>query len=323
MRKLLYIVSLMTLASVFAGCEKAPIQPPYVSSEAKTAVGKALVEKADVIGCLYSDEEKTITDGLTYTFVHYLGKDGAPMRIWFLKAETAKANISFDQTWAGENFQTRMEPLSEMIARVDSAQNYVWAAINSDFGSDAQKGPQGIFHHKGVCYKSTFNVLSTNPDRPRCFWYMKPDGTIDMADQSDYKAIAASETIVEASAGGPLLIDHGVIVNIPTPQADGLTDRHPRTALGVEDDGTTLWMMVADGRRYTWSNGLQYPAMCSIMQALGCYNMMNLDGGGSSEMLVKSAEPSKKYDIINWLNDGGGVERSLATGLYVATKNVQ
>lgn len=319
MKTLSYFISLLALATVLTGCEKKPIQPPYEKGTATTQVGKALMEKTDIIGCLYTDEQKTITDGLTYTFVHFLGKDGAPMRIWFLKAETAKAGISFDQTWAGEAFQSEMEPLSKIIGRIDTENNYVWAAINSDFGSDAQRGPQGIFHHNGICYKNTFNVLSTNPDRPRCFWYMTPDGKIDMADQADYSAIAGTKQIVEASAGGPLLIDHGAIINIPE-QSDGLTDRHPRTALGVEKDGTTVWMMIADGRRYTWSNGLQYPAMCTIMQAVGCYNMMNLDGGGSSEMILKSVDPSKKYEIVNWTNDNGGTERNLATALYIATK---
>lgn len=318
MKSIKYIVSLLALSAVAIGCEEKPIQPPYESQEPTTEVGKAIMEKTDIIGCLYSDEQKTITEGLTLTHLHYLGADGAPMRIWFIKAETAKANISFNQTWGGEAFQSEMEPLSKMIGRIDTEQNYVWAAINSDFGSDAQRGPQGIFHHNGICYKNTFNVLSTNPSRPRCFWYMTEDGKIDMADQSDYEAISKSVSIVEASAGSPLLLDHGVTINIPE-QADGLTDRHPRTAFGVEEDGTTLWMMVADGRRYTWSNGLQYPDMSRLMQAVGCYSMMNLDGGGSSEMIVKSSDSASKYQILNWTNDNGGTERNLATCLYIST----
>ena len=317
MKKLTYIISALALASALTGCQEKAIQPEYVKGEAKTEIGKALLEDTDLVGSLFEDTENIITDGLTYTFVHYLGNDGAPMRIWFLKADLTKSNISLDQTWAGETFENGVEPMSVMLARVDNDNNYIWAATNSDFGT--QRGPQGIFHHEGICYKNSFNVLSTNPDRPRCFWYMTEEKVVDMADQADYSTIAESGVIYEASAGGPLLIDHGVIINIPE-QSDGLTDRHPRTAMGVDKNGTTIWLMVADGRRYTWSNGLQYPAMCSIMQAIGCHSMMNLDGGGSSEMLVKNASAESKYKVLNWTNDNGGEERDLATCIYFATK---
>lgn len=307
-------------AILMVSCQENEVQPEYVGNEAKTAVGKALVEKTTQIASLYSDEETVITEGLTLTAVSYLGMDGCPMRIWFLKAELSNDNICLDQMWAGEGFRTTGSALTDMAKKEDSENHFVWAATNSDFGSDAQKGPQGIFHHNGKCYKGTFNVLTSSPERPRCFFYMTPDKKVRMADQADYDDVVANvPDIVEAGAGGPLLISNGVVQNIPY-QVDGLSDRHPRTCIGVGKDGTTVWVMLADGRRYTWSNGLQFPAMCEIMSAVGCHDLMNLDGGGSSEMIVRAAKDSKDFKVINWTNDNGGEERILYTGIQFVTK---
>lgn len=310
------LIALAVLA--LAGCQKKAIQPEYTKGEATTTVGKALMEKTDLIATLHEDTETVITDGLTLTFVNYLGADGCPMRMWFLRADLAKSNITLDQMWAGESFQSCGSKLTEMAIKEDKPDHFVWAVTNSDFGSDAQQGPQGIFHHKGYCYKSTFNVLSSDPERPRCFFYMTKDETVAMADQADYKDVVKNvPDIVEAGAGGPLLISNGVVQTIT--HTGDLTDRHPRTCMGVEKGGKVVWLMVADGRRYTWSNGLQYPAMCSIMSAIGCHDLMNLDGGGSSEMAIRTSPSEQKFKVLNWPNDNGGEERTLYTGIQIVT----
>lgn len=317
MKSLKYIIA---ASLALAACQEKPVQPDYVNNEPKTEVAKTLIEKTDMIAALYSDSETVITDGLTMTALSYLGMDGCPMRIWFLRADLSKPNLCLDQVYAGDVFQSAGSKLTEMAKKADSPDHFVWAATNSDFGSEAQKGPQGIFHHEGKCYKSTFNVLASSPNRPRCFFYMTPDKKIRMADKADYeKVVSENPDIVEAGSGGPLLIIDGVSQNIPS-QKDGLTDRHPRTCMGVEKNGTTVWMMVADGRRYTWSNGLYYNDMCKIMSALGCHNMMNLDGGGSSEMIVRASKDKNEYNVINWTNDNGGEERTLYTGILFVTK---
>lgn len=308
-------MSLLFLSS----CQDKALQPEYVRGEPATQVGAAIMERTGLVASLYYDTQTEIVDGLTLSTIGYLGMDGYPMKMWFLKADLTKDNISLDQVWALDSFGSGAETLTSMANKVDSEDNYVLCAINSDFGTG--RGPQGIFHHEGICYKSTFDVLGSNPDRPRCFFYLTSDKKLYMADASRYDEIKASvPDIVEASAGSPLLIDDGMIISIPD-QSDELTNRHPRTCIGVEKDHTTVWMMVADGRRYSWSNGLQYPELSQIMAAVGCHYMMNLDGGGSSEMIVRNRDESAgKFSILNWTNDRGGAERELSTAILIVTK---
>jgi hypothetical protein len=96
--------------------------------------------------------------------------------------------------------------------------------------------------------------------------------------------------------GGPQLIDGGR-VSIE-PQADGLIHaddpsffygwgirRNPRTMIGTDRQGRLLLVEV-DGRNATHSQGLSIPEAGELMRSLGAVEAMNLDGGGSSAMVV-------------------------------------
>ncbi|MFQ3192457.1 MAG: exopolysaccharide biosynthesis protein [Paraglaciecola sp.] len=61
--------------------------------------------------------------------------------------------------------------------------------------------------------------------------------------------------------------------------------RHPRTAVGLSIDGA-LYVVVIYGREPLRSMGASVPEMANIMRSLGAVNALNLDGGGSSVMVV-------------------------------------
>lgn len=114
MKSLKYIIA---ASLALAACQEKSIQPDYVNNEPKTEVAKTLIEKTDMIAALYSDSETVITDGLTMTALSYLGMDGCPMRIWFLKADLTKPNLCLDQAYAGDVFQSVGSTLTEMAKK--------------------------------------------------------------------------------------------------------------------------------------------------------------------------------------------------------------
>ena len=61
--------------------------------------------------------------------------------------------------------------------------------------------------------------------------------------------------------------------------------RHPRTAVGVRDDGT-LFFVTVDGRQPGKSVGMSIPELSGLMLELGCQFAINLDGGGSTTMVI-------------------------------------
>lgn len=62
--------------------------------------------------------------------------------------------------------------------------------------------------------------------------------------------------------------------------------RHPRTALGIKEDGSLL-LVVVDGRRL-FSPGISIPDLATVMKSLGAIYALNLDGGKSSTLVIGS-----------------------------------
>jgi len=67
---------------------------------------------------------------------------------------------------------------------------------------------------------------------------------------------------------------------------------HPRTALGTNPDGKVLWLVVVDGRQKGFSEGVTLEELAKIMLDLGCVDAVNLDGGGSSIMMLAKGDGS-------------------------------
>jgi hypothetical protein len=61
---------------------------------------------------------------------------------------------------------------------------------------------------------------------------------------------------------------------------------HPRTALGLSADGKTLIVLLAEGRRHDVP-GLTLAQTAERLRAFGAHDAFNLDGGGSSSLLVR------------------------------------
>jgi hypothetical protein len=89
--------------------------------------------------------------------------------------------------------------------------------------------------------------------------------------------------------------------------------RHPRTAIGFTEDEETAYLITVDGRSED-SIGMLQSELIELMLDLGCWNGVNLDGGGSSEMVVDYYGKGD-YEIVNSPSDG--YERLLVSGLGV------
>jgi exopolysaccharide biosynthesis protein len=97
-----------------------------------------------------------------------------------------------------------------------------------------------------------------------------------------------------AVGGNYLLIENGAVAQSA---ADDLscgsfcTTQHPRTAVGLSGDGGTLILVVVAGRQ-TPILGMTLNRLAQLMLELGSDVALNLDGGGSSAMVVNGSEVS-------------------------------
>lgn len=92
-----------------------------------------------------------------------------------------------------------------------------------------------------------------------------------------------------------------------------IQDRAPRTCIGIKEDGT-LVLCVIDGRQAPYSSGMSLYEMGEVMMGMGCVDVLNCDGGGSSTFLSER-EGTGELVINNSPSDGQ--ERPTLGGLVV------
>ncbi|MDM4765919.1 phosphodiester glycosidase family protein [Pelomonas sp. SE-A7] len=88
-------------------------------------------------------------------------------------------------------------------------------------------------------------------------------------------------------AGTPWLLDHGRRRTAEDDERCGshCKSTHPRTAVGLDASGRYLIIALAEGRRPPVL-GLSLVQMSAVMAQLGAVDAINLDGGGSSTLLM-------------------------------------
>ena len=120
----------------------------------------------------------------------------------------------------------------------------------------------------------------------------------------------AWEDVVWATGGGNMLVRDGQL----TADAN-VTGREPRTLLGVRKDGS-FTVIQCDGRQTGLSSGLTLTEGARLLTDMGCIDVINLDGGGSSVTAV--AYPGLEPEVLSSPSDGA--PRAGATYLlFVAT----
>lgn len=111
--------------------------------------------------------------------------------------------------------------------------------------------------------------------------------------------IFSNWNMMTAIGGGPVLLQNGEI-SISNEEemmfmGKAINDRHPRTAMGYTRD-KKLIILVVQGRFPGIAEGASLLHEAKILKDLGCVEALNLDGGGSSCMLVNGKETIRPSD---------------------------
>lgn len=117
-----------------------------------------------------------------------------------------------------------------------------------------------------------------------------------------------STTLYNAVGGNERIIANGVNVA-------GDTALHPRTAAGVTFDGRLL-LATVDGRNAGHSLGVSTIELADVLLNFGAYNAINLDGGGSTTMVLADPIP-RVVNVPVGVSNVPGSERSNGNNLGV------
>ncbi len=113
---------------------------------------------------------------------------------------------------------------------------------------------------------------------------IRPEPTIYISRRGDISFNRAPNKIFDALSGDRMLILSGDVIS-------DLNEKvlQPRTALGINQNGRWLYLIVVDGRQPFYSMGATYKELAELLKSFGAFNAMSLDGGGSSTMVIQGA----------------------------------
>lgn len=119
--------------------------------------------------------------------------------------------------------------------------------------------------------------------------------------------------------GHAVLVDNGAVKPY-TRDIKFIDGVRARTAVGISQDGKTVYVVTAEGRTKR-SSGLTIAELAKFMQEIGVYKAMNLDGGGSTTMAVRNLGDLNRTRATN--PERNGAERRVVNGLgvYNTSKN--
>jgi hypothetical protein len=206
--------------------------------------------------------------------VRYLDRrTSTPTHLHALVIDRAVSGVSVVATPYEERWQT----VSDFAAGIPS--DRLLAATNGGFWTSIGQAPLGITCSGGEHWPNAA------PDPEVGTFWIDEDGVPHIAGPEVVWDEDALGRVVEAVGGRPVLVEAGEVALGTLDTFPTANDRAPRTAIGIGRRARTLILVVVDGRQPA-SRGMTLYELARLLIELGAETGINLDGGGSSAMVV-------------------------------------
>ncbi len=299
---------LIAFAPMTLGCQEKPEEPdtPDVVVDEEFAPEKIIAAYTPFVTAVTSHMSRELTKSVTAYQVEFETMLTKPIRMDLFTVDMTDPSITLEATYPSE-FTTENWPvrnMKEQADAIDAPGHKVIGAVNADFFDIGVTGwPDGAVIHNGEIIKE----FCKEPSNTVYFGITK-DGKVSMGGYTAF--LGCKGNLYEAVCGRTELIKNGKALE------NGDASLAPRTAIGANEDGTIVYIAVFDERESNSPrNGITYRAMAECLKRLGCYNAVNLDGGGSSTFLVRTGDD---YEV--WNKQPGATLRKVADGLAIIQK---
>jgi hypothetical protein len=227
---------------------------------------------------------ETLFNGITY--IRDVRQQPRPLIIHVVQIDLTAPGLSFLVTPGDsiDGHEVRAQNTSEFLSKYN-----LQLAINGDFfwpwwyhtildyypHDHDPTDVNGFAASRGAVYSEE------QPDDPRPTLYLSQDNraAIDQAIGAVYNAIS----------GIPVIVENGHISSQIKPD-EYYAGLHPRSAVGLDRERRTLLLFIVDGRQPNYSEGVTLPELAQVAIEYGADKALNLDGGGSSTLVVEDAQ---------------------------------
>ena len=278
--------------------------------------GTVLVEKT---------EERKLSDGVTYYKLKYKNRDGKNVNVFAVAVEGG-AQAKF-RVWAGdmasiydgkESF-TRKTVAAQAKELEEETGEYVLAATNAAYFrmSDRSNRPYCMRLVKGK-ELSPPSIVTVTPLRPDDWVGITYDSRLVCGNKESYETEWRGKLEYAVAMGVHMMIDGRVDFS------KGIVGCNPLTAFATTSDGGFI-MLCVDGRTEESAGATGVDILGMMYDIIEWYpdaelvNVYTLDGGGSTEMVLKNKD-NNEFVTANFPSGGpnGGVSRAVGDIIAVA-----
>lgn len=110
------------------------------------------------------------------------------------------------------------------------------------------------------------------------------------------------QTLYNATGGNQRILNGGAV---SAPNDSYTNTLNPHTAIGVSQNQRYVYFATVDGRQTDYSEGMTTIELANIMKQFGAWNAINVDGGGSTTMVMDDSNDGvQNARLINSPSDG-------------------
>lgn len=225
---------------------------------------------------------RTITEGVVLKWVQGKLFD-SDQAIYIVETDTTAGRFEFGVAAGDRRFVTSDYAAGEGVL----------AAINGTFFNMQE----GYNVHYVRVNDSVVAVTDENEYGIRATGVFTANGEmVDISAWGPEKEDAGVVKAEDAIVSGPLLTDNGKDIFLDSINFN--KNRHPRSLVGITGGGHVLFIAV-DGRQPGYAEGMSLFELKELALSLGCTDILNLDGGGSTTLYVKGDTASTRSDSLN------------------------
>lgn len=273
----------MALLLTAAACEP-PDTPPALADPLPAAARDLL--RPD------TTRSVSLGDGVWY---RYLWSPRGPWAVHLVQADMGRCELTL-RTLRAEARERGGRGHERVTSMVERFAGRALAAVNADFFTP-EGGSVGSEVVRGRVTAARFRpAVAWRPGAAPWIGSTALDGDALVAGWRIPFGVGDGST--EAVGGYPELLDAGARVGdlAVSERPAFAASRHPRTAVAWDADARRLWLVVVDGRQPPHSLGMTLPELATLLEALGAEEGLNLDGGGSSVMVVGGVARNRPSD---------------------------
>ena len=232
------------------------------------------------------------------------------MKINCLQIDTTMPGLRFHTTAEGGSVETLSKTTRQFITESQNTAKPLVVAINANpwFPSTIVSWSTALNVY-GLAI-SDGQLVSVPEGTPSLLLSMT--GVARMQRTTGLSMTVADTRAAVSGLGSRFVLASGIPTTSEEPPIANDTELHPRTGIGLSQDGRYVYLLTIDGRQ-TSSAGATTTELGAYLQYFGARNGINMDGGGSTTMAWRNPSNSQ----VQLLNSPSSSERYVANNLGV------